>query len=537
MPPRYKFRIAVVTLLALAPVVFLCGVGMYHLWDRGWSFTAYWPMAVCWLAAYLLGRYWTRRRTPAETTARPTPEYWTDRDKQAWKIVENHAAAVPALTADQFGDLNRYAADAQEMALQVARVYKPNAADPFSHLTLPEILACGELVTHDLTALVNKYIPASHLLTVGDLKRIRSTVDTATEWYPRLRNVYWVASAIFNPVKTGLQVVTTKAGLAPAFAGFQQNIMVWFYTAYLKELGRHLVELNSGRLKVGAKRYQELMALHREPPTDEAGGVRQTSEGGQATDTSRPPETPSVTLAIVGPVKAGKSSLVNALLGEQKAGTDVLPLTPGVTRYTLNQPDRPTFTLLDTAGFGNDGASEADVKAAVEAARLADVMLLVVPARPARRRPESEFLDRVRSALASMPSLKMPPVVVVLSHVDLLSPVMEWAPPYDWRAGTRPKEVQFREAIDAAKEQFADRAAAVVPICTAPGKEMGVKDELLPAVVAFLGEARGVSLLRALHFEASADQTKRVVNQVLNAGGQLLKAWWESSKKRPPGQS
>jgi hypothetical protein len=66
---------------------------------------------------------------------------------------------------------------------------------------------------------------------------------------------------------------------------------------------------------------------------------------------------------------------------------------------------------------------------------------------------------------------------------------------------------------------------------------MGVKDELLPAVVAFLGEARGVSLLRALHVEASADQTKRVVNQVLNAGGQLLKAWWESSKKRPPGQS
>jgi predicted GTPase len=192
--------------------------------------------------------------------------------------------------------------------------------------------------------------------------------------------------------------------------------------------------------------------------------------------------------------------------------------------------------LLDTAGFGNDGASEADVKAAVEAARQADVMLLVVPARSAARRPESEFLDRVRSALAALPNLKMPPVVVVLSHVDLLSPVMEWAPPYDWRAGTRPKEVQLREAIQAATEQFVDRAAAVVPICTAPGKELGVKDELLPAVVAFLGEARGVSLLRALHVEATADQTKRVVNQVLNAGWQLAKIGWEMAKKRPPGQ-
>ncbi|HET6575524.1 MAG TPA: GTPase [Fimbriiglobus sp.] len=534
MPPRYWFRIAVVALLALAPVVFLSGVGMYHLWDRGWSFTAYWPMALCWLAAYLLGRYWTRRRKPTETTSIPTPEYWTDRDKRAWAIVEAHAAQVPALTAEQFGDLNRYASDAQELALQVARVYKPNAADPFGHLTLPEVLACGELVAHDLTALVNKYVPGSHLLTVGDLKRIRNTVDTASEWYPRLRNVYWIASAIFNPVKTGLQVAATKAGLAPAFAGFQQNLMVWFYTAYLKELGRHLIELNSGRLRVGAKRYQELMALHKEPPTNEASGGRQppVSEDQQGADAPRSPETPPVTLAIVGPVKAGKSSLVNALLGEQKAGTDVLPLTPGVTRYTLTQPDRPTFTLLDTAGFGNDGASEADVAAAVEAARLADVMLLVIPARSAARRPESEFLDRVRSALATLPNLKMPPVLVVLSHVDLLSPLMEWAPPYDWRAGTRPKEVQLREAVQAVADQFADRAAGVVPVCTAAGKEMGVKDELLPAVVAFLGEARGVSLLRALHVEATADQTKRVVNQVLNAGGQLLKAWWETTKKR-----
>jgi predicted GTPase len=569
MPPRYKLRIAVVTVLALAPVVFLCGVGMYHLWDRGWSFVAYWPMAACWLAAYLLGRYWTRRRPPAEEPSLPPPGYWTDRDKRAWQIVEAHAAAIPVLSAEQFGDLNRYAADAQELALKVARVYKPDAADPFGHLTLPEILACGELVAHDLTGLVTRYVPASHLLTVTDLKRIRDAVDTASDWYPRLRNVYWLASAIFNPVKTGMQAVATKAGLAPAFAAFQQNMLLWFYTAYVKELGRYLIELNSGRLKVGAKRYLELMALHmtppteaaptdkasggRQPPDDKASGGRQppddkASGGGgppraggglpppalgphRGAPPPRSPEAPPVTLAIVGPVKAGKSSLVNALLGEQQAATDVLPLTPGVTRYTLRQPGQPTFTLLDTAGFGNDGASEADVQAAVEAARLADVLLLMVPARSAARRPESEFLDRVRAALAALPNLKMPPVLLVLSHIDLLSPVMEWAPPYDWRTGTRPKEVQIREATQAAKESFAGRIADAVPVCTAAGKELGVKDDLLPAVAAFLGEARGVGLLRALHAEASADKVKRLVGQIGHAAGQLLRAWWETTKK------
>ena len=57
-----KWRVGTVLVLALAPVVFLVCVGFYHLWDRGWSFRAWIPMAVCFVAAYGLGWYWTRRR-------------------------------------------------------------------------------------------------------------------------------------------------------------------------------------------------------------------------------------------------------------------------------------------------------------------------------------------------------------------------------------------------------------------------------------------------------------------------------------------
>jgi hypothetical protein len=238
-----------------------------------------------------------------------------------------------------------------------------------------------------------------------------------------------------------------------------------------------------------------------------------------------------VTVAVVGPVKAGKSSLVNAFLGEARAATDVLPLTAGSTRYTLAQPGLPTLTLIDTGGFGREGPTDADVKNAVAAAEEADIMLLVVPARSAARKPEAEFLDRVRAGLAAKPQLKMPPVLLVLSHVDVLTPAAEWAPPYDWRAGTRPKEVTIRDAAAAAWEQFAGRVLEVFPVCTAAGKEMGVKDELLPAVAAQLGEARGVGLLRALQLEASAEKVKRVMKQVVNAGGTLLKAFLDSYRK------
>ena len=538
-PRQFKIRVAVIAALALAPVVFFAGVGSYHLWMTGWSWIAFWPMAGCYLAAYLLGWYWLRRRrVTAPTDAEPRPEYWTDTDKRAWVVVEEYVTTLTPPTADQFSDLNRYASEAQELALRVARVYRPSAADPFGHLALPEILACGELVSHDLAKLVERYVPGSHLMSVNDYKRVRTAVDAASEWYPRLRGVYWLATAFINPIKTGLQVAATKGGLMPAFQGFQQNILLWFHVAYVRQLGRYLIELNSGRLKVGAKRYLELMEQHLTPPTEappvDIADPAPPAAAGPAAPAPEPPPPvvlPSVTVAVVGPVKAGKSTLVNALLGEQKAGTDVLPLTAGATKYVLRQPGRPTLTVTDSAGFGQDGATEADVKAAVEVARGADLVLLAVPARSAARRPESDFLDRVRAALAATPHLKMPDVALVLTQIDVLSPAAEWAPPYDWRAGGRPKERSIRAASEAAREVFGDRVADVVPVCAVPGKEVGVQDDLLPRIAARLGEARGVAFLRALHAEAAIDKTRRVVNQVLNAGGAALKAWWDSAKK------
>ena len=39
----------------------------------------------------------------------------------------------------------------------------------------------------------------------------------------------------------------------------QQNLLVWFYTAYVHRLGTYLIDLNSGRLRVGVPRYRELV--------------------------------------------------------------------------------------------------------------------------------------------------------------------------------------------------------------------------------------------------------------------------------------
>ena len=266
MPTAAKLRIATVAVLMLAPFLFLLGVGLYHIWDSGYTFMAWWPMALCFLAAYGLAWHWTRRKN---TLLMPkvkidAPNYWTDRDREAWAVVQVYSESVPALAADDLSDMTRYAADAKVLVERVAAIYRPGAKDPFGHLTLPEILACAELVAADLAELVDKYVPGSHALSVNNFKNVRKAVD----WYERGRNVYWVFSAVLDPVRAGAQIFATKAGLQTTFKQVQNNVLTWFYTTYLQELGRYLIELNSGRLRVGVARYRELLAKKEAPPAE-----------------------------------------------------------------------------------------------------------------------------------------------------------------------------------------------------------------------------------------------------------------------------
>lgn len=529
LPIAAKVRIGVVAALFAAPFVFLLGVGLFHIWDNGYTFMAWWPMALCFFLGYGLAWHWTRRRKALlmPKTKIETPNYWTERDREAWAVVQVYSESVPALSADDLSDMTRYAADAKVLVEKVAAIYRPGAKDPFGHLTLPEILACAELVAADLAELVDKYVPGSHALSVNNFKSVRKAVD----WYERGRNLYWVFSAILDPLKAGAQIVATKAGLQTTLKQVQNNVLTWFYTTYLQELGRYLIELNSGRLRVGVTRYRELMTQKEAPPADAGTPDVTVVPDPTATGDRLVTDPNRITIAIVGPVKAGKSSLVNAIFGEQKAAVDSVPLTAAATRYDLHPEGFTPLSLIDTAGFGHNGAGDADVAAAAEVFAKSDIALLVVPARSAARKPEVEFLERVRGLFAKRPELRLPPVVLVVSNIDALSPAMEWAPPYDWKTGVRAKEESIREAVAAAKEQFAKGIVDAVPVCTAHDRETGVKDELLATLAHRLDDARGVQLLRVLHAEASADKTKKVIGQALNAGKEALKLLWQNAQK------
>src|SRR6266545_2685479 len=434
-----RLRLIVLILMFTAPFLFLMGAGGYHLWETGWMVWAWIPMFLCFVFAYFLAWRWTKRKNLPPTDAQ-AQGYWTERDNAAWEKVLAKAKSYEKITGEQIEDPKHYTDLALDLAKQVAETYNPGAPDPFEHLTLPEVLACVELASADLDELVQKYVPGSHMLRIRDMKRARKAVG----WYKTGMNVYWAGAAIFDPVQTALRYLASKAALGTLIDRIQDNIVLWFHTAFIHHLGRYLIELNSGRLKVGVKRYRELMAQHQAPPADDPNARPEPTPAAvgdaaitAAAQTAIGPK--PITMSVLGSVKAGKSSLVNALLGRNAATVDRLPVTAGV-RYDYTLPGGQPMSILDTSGYGQDGPSDEDFAAAVEASRDADLILLVTQATNPGRQPDVDLLDRLRAWFAAKPHLKMPPVVVAVSHIDLLSPKAEWNPPYDWKNGQRPKE-------------------------------------------------------------------------------------------------
>ena len=509
-----RWRIAVVLFLMVVPFAALAGFGSYYLWDTGRGLYVWWPMTFLASLGYFLGWHWSRKRQLLHPVDFAAPLHWTERDHQAWRLVEARAEKAANIEPDKLTNFDFYIETGKEMAHEMAHFYHPGVQNPFDSLTIPEILAVVELASHDMAEMVDRYLPAGHLLTIQNWRQAQK----ATEWYQTASNIYWLVSAVFSPINTGLRFAASRMGTSKPFQMLQQNLLVWFCTLYIHRLGSYLVDLNSGRLQVGARRFQALKAEHVAPLPSETTEVLQPA-GADAV----PAAAGRVTLTIFGQVKAGKSSFINALLGEQRAIADVLPATAEVARYELQPAGIPArLVLLDTVGYGHVGPKADQVQATRTAAQQSDLLLLIMHARNPARQADLEMLTSLRNWYAEHPELKMPPILGVITHIDLLTPAMEWSPPYNWQQPQRLKEQQIQQAVAATMEQLKGQLIGVVPVCTASGKVLGINEWLLPAVAEMLDEVHAVALLRCLRAEADVGKVRKVFIQLLETGKQVL---------------
>ncbi len=515
---RRAFRASIIVFFLTPFVLVLLAAGLVFLWENPWLLKWLWiPVPLCWAMAYLLLRLVKRHHGPLWQPRTTAFMHWTDRDRQAWQKVLRYADQTGAGAANRFFELALYAETSWDLARQLAEHYHPHATDPIENLTIPEILSATELAISDVRRFVEQNIPGSHLMTIRWLKK----APQVTGYWNRLRPIVYAATVIWHPWNVLSRAAANETVVTPVMDELKKEGMVNLYRVFVLQLGKYLIELNSHRLMVGPDRWRELCAAR--------------SSGGAAT-TPLPmksaAESTTVTplqIAVVGQVKAGKSSLVNALIGNQQAAVDILPLTASIDKYTIHSAGAAApLVVLDTTGYGHEGLQADRVEETMRAVCASAMTLLVINACDPARQPDCHFLRTMDTWFAAHPERRPPPVLVVLTHIDGLSPTLEWLPPYDgWVEPhpRRPKEQNIRAAVLTIQDLLQQRVEGVIPACTDMdhGRVYGVTQWVVPALLNLLPQATAKHLLDVLYDQRDAGHFAKLMTQLWSAASLLAK--------------
>ncbi|WP_437206523.1 GTPase [Planctomicrobium sp. SH664] len=505
-------RTLTLVILLIVPLVVYLGLGAYALWQTGLFLQTFWILPAFWILTWFVSMLWVQDK-PLHVLESPLPpRHFTRRDEEALQIVRRYQQRVDELNPDQLTDYQFYADLSQELAQELARHYHPRSTDPVSNLTVLEVLAAARLALDDLESWMLDSMPGSQLVTIRQWRWLRH----APKWVRRIQNTAWAAGMLINPANV-LKYFTSQMTVGPIAEEVQTELLAAIYLRFVRQVGFYLIEMNSGRLRGGADRYRQTFGQG----LDAYGQTR-----------SLPPQLApeSLTVVLVGQVKAGKSSLVNALIGQKVASSDVLPETRHVARYRVQVPETEVqLTLLDTPGYADAGATREQMQEVQQALHDADVVLLVLDAHSPAKAADRKVMDDLKRWYDGQHALKPSPVVICLTHIDLLSPALEWNPPYQWQAPQSRKEHSIHDAVEYVRSQFSDVTRSVVPVCSdvERGRSSRVIEDLFPALLSVLSEGQMASLIRTYHEQLDRERWNSVLRQLRNSGKNLLRVWVE----------
>lgn len=498
--------LAVATLLSI-PYLVLIALGSLWLYQRHWLWQWIVLSGVCVTAGWGLV-HWLRRRRPLMTDLPSEASGdWPPAGHQAWDEVNALAERIeqerpPLDSPEALWRLLR------EVLQTVALHYHPKSRRALLEIPVPHVLRIVELVAADLRAAFSEHVPGAHILTLHDFRRLSQLAS----WYEPLYFVYRVVAFGLNPV-SGVLRELRDAATGQLYHASTDEVKRWAIGFCVRKAGYYAIQLYSGQLVLDEVEFRDYQSRRGRSDVERDEARRQILA-----------EEP-LRIVVVGQVKSGKSSLVNALFGQMRAATDVVPRTRGVEPYLLEREGIPRAIVLDTAGYaGTETTSEA-FEQLREPLLDCDLLLLVCSARSAARASDRRLLDAMRDYFQEHPERIAPPLVVAVSFVDQLRPVSEWEPPYDLQRPASPKAVQMRELLETVRADLALTPEQVaVPVCLAPGREYNVEEALAPAILFSATEAQRVKYLRCLrHFHQEA-YWAQLWRQAVNSGRVVWKA-------------
>ncbi len=510
-----EWRTWILLLLLVGPVLAYIGFGTIWLYERGWIVAA----VVGWIVAgglfaVLAARWTTSARTVLPPLDWDEPRTFSPRDRQAWLIVEAEAHAAEELSAEALFDGDRYVAVGRRLMRKLAEHYHPESGDPLDHVPVVELLGALELAAEDL-ARMTRQIPGGDLITLSHGRRAMQMAN----YFNKANDLYALVSPFLNPLSGLTRIGTRELVVKPAWRNMQQNVLRWFFQAYVNRLGAHLVEMFSGRLAIGVDEYRRLT---RRRPTAAA-----TIDGGL--------DEP-VTVAVVGARGSGKSRLVQAArdafqgdAGPIRARLKGMGLDPAL----VDRLKRVEY--VDVPGYTTHGSNGREARtdrrsreAAVATSVDADMLVLTIDATKGARPADVAFANAWDDYFVRHPDREAPPTLVVATGVDRAELGPSWRPPYDWTVGDGVREAAVRALFESLRASlpptFTQFAAAGLD-ADAP---FGVVEHVLPAFAAQLQRAERSALVRRLRETAGRSKVGRVMSQL----GRQGKSVWSHLKNR-----
>ncbi|MEY8120497.1 GTPase family protein [Falsihalocynthiibacter sp. BN13B15] len=351
------------------------------------------------LAALIrFARVWVRAKD-SEHTPRPnqlharTDPAWSARETEAFKAAQTFIVEKTTNTLPW--------EDLQPIALEVVQMIamaSGKGGKGILNFTLPEALLLIDRVTVRLRSDIRDKVPFSDSISVGTLLWLWEQREVAWKAKKLGWNAWRVLRAIKSPPTAFLREI--EGVIAEGHSSFITSEGTAILQALLlEEVAAASVELYSGRLRFSDA---ELLDL-----------------GLAASDLDRARLAASnmpVRIAVAGQVSVGKSSLINALVGNDLAEVDVIATTADAKTYPTDF-DGVDSMLLDMPGL--DGSLK-PTKIIVEELSQADLIVWVVRADRPGREIDRSTIAALRESILSNPLRRMPPFIIVVSCVDEL---------------------------------------------------------------------------------------------------------------------
>lgn len=390
---------------------------------------------------------------------------WSPAAKAIWDKIDSLATELKP--ADYpLTDAARLSALAHRVITEVAVHFRSEAGRAELDVPLRNILFIVEQVCRDMRELLDERVPFSHLITVHDGLQL-------LKWTEKFKQVNFIRRTLMMAVSPFTAIPQElNYFFSGKIAGYPKGLLErWLLQTVVKQIGYYAIALYSGHLL---------------PPPISA----PEPEPEENTLIKRP-----LRVLVTGQTKAGKSSLINGLLGEFKTTVDVLPVTDELRLFKLHHPDMDDVLIYDSPGYGDDNFW---FKKKERELGEFDLIIIVCSALQAGREADRRFLTELSNWFNTHLERRAPPILAVVTHVDQLRPLREWKPPYDIENPDNDKARNIREAIASVAQSLHLAIEDCVPVCVSKPEEYYNIEAVLASMVKKLPDSLRAQYLRTL---------------------------------------